>query len=269
MPADLVEVGAYASAREAFDHGLVVLALGRPYWLLESPEGQRLLVEPGIAGRVREQFVKYHRESMRWPPRPLELGPVHGTDLITPLLWAVAMLAIFHFQGSHPAWAERGAVDPVAIFERREWWRPATALLLHGDGAHVTSNALSGILLFTAVLKTLGRVRGWLLVTLAAVAANFAVAALAYPGPYRSLGASTALFAGLGLLTGHMVHVLRQSAHPHRGRAILVAAGSGLVVFALYAGGGLPRVDLGAHLAGFVAGGVVGGLAAWISRRTS
>lgn len=267
LPPDVVEAGCYATSREGFDHGLVVLALGRPYWLVPSPEGHRLLVEAEAAEHVREQLRRYERESLRWPPQPIDLGSAtHGTDLITPLLWAVAVLVVFQLQGTRPQWVERGALDAAAIFGRGEWWRVGTALFLHGDGAHVISNALSGILLFTAVVKTLGRSRGWLLVAASAVLGNLAVAALAYPGPYHSLGASTAIFAGLGLLTGHMVRVLGRADHPHRGRAIFVALGSGVIVLALYGAGGSgtghAQVDLGAHLAGFFAGLVLGFLAA-------
>jgi rhomboid protease GluP len=268
MPADLAEVGVYATERAAFDHGLVVLALGRPFWTVEGDGGQRLMVEAEVAARVREQLARYDHESVDWPPRPIVDESRHGTDLVTPLLWSLAMLVLFHFQTTRPEWAKAGAVDAVAIFERGEWWRIATALVLHGDGAHVISNALSGIFLFTAVLKTFGRGAGWLLVAVAAMVGNLAVAALAYPEPYRSLGASTAIFAGLGLLTGRMVGVLRRADRRERGRAMFAALGSGLVVFALYgAGGGAARVDVGAHLSGFGAGLLVGYIAeCWRSR---
>lgn len=261
-PAELAEVGVYATERAAFDHGLVVLALGRPFWTEAGAAGHRLLVEAEVAPRVSEQLARYDRESVDWPPRPIVDESRHGTDLIMPLLWALAMLVIFHLQTTRPGWAKAGAVDSVAIFERGEWWRIGTALGLHGDGAHVISNALSGVFLFTAVLNTFGRVAGWMLLAAAAILGNFSVAALAYPEPYRSLGASTSIFAGLGLLTGRMVGVLRGADRRERGRAMFVALGSGLVVFALYgAGGGAAHVDIGAHVAGFGAGLLIGAVA--------
>ena len=101
------------------------------------------------------------------------------------------------------------------------------------------------------------------LVALAAVLANLLVAALAFPVAYRSLGASTAIFAGVGLLTGRSLRVLTRAEHPQRSRAILVALASGVSVLALYgAGGGAPQVDIGAHVAGFVVGVGVGFAAA-------
>ena len=263
MPTDLMEVGAYVSEQAAFERGLVVLALGRSYWTLTDGGTRRLLVEPEVAARVREHLAKYERECEGWPPPPLVDPVSYPTDVITPLLWAAAVLAIFQLQRPHPEWVEWGALDAAALVRGGEWWRAATALWLHGDGAHVVSNALSGAVLFTAVLKTFGRVWGWLLVGVAAVLANAGVAWLAYPVAYRSLGASTAIFAGLGLLTGRALRVFGRTAHPERRRAMFVALGSGVVVLALYgAGGGTARVDLGAHLAGFAVGALVGALAA-------
>ena len=46
FPGDLAEAGAYLTASEGFDHGLVVLAMGLPYWLVPSGARFRLLVEP-------------------------------------------------------------------------------------------------------------------------------------------------------------------------------------------------------------------------------
>lgn len=262
-PADLVEVGCYATASAGFEHGLVVLALGRPYWLEPTPEGHRLWVEPEAAPRVREHLAKFDRESVGWPPTPIAAGDVarHPTDLVSPLLWVVATLVACDAQLSHPAWTDRGALDTAAIFDRGEIWRAATALFLHGDGEHLISNVAIGFLLFAAVLKTFGRGLGWLLVAGAALLGNLAVAATNYPGPYRSLGASTAIFAGLGLLTGRALRIVSGSAHPHRGRELLVALGTGCTVFALYGVGGGVRVDIGAHLGGLLAGLVLGFLA--------
>ena len=254
-PNDLVEVGVYPREQAAFDRGLVVLAMGWPYWTATTDTDVRLLVAPEIASRVLVQLARFECESVGWPPCPLVESFAYPTDVITPLLWAATVLAIFQLQATRPEWVALGALDGKAVFERGEWWRPATALWLHGDGAHVISNALSGAFLFTAVLKSFGRKLGWLWIAVAGVVANLALAALAYPVAYSSLGASTAIFAGLGLLTGRMVGALTRTDRRHRRRAVSVALGSGLVVFALYgAGGGAAHVDIGAHIAGFVVG---------------
>ncbi len=256
LPADLAEAGAYRTFAEGSEHGLVVLAMGAGYWLVPSDDGFRLLVEPGVAAAAREQLARFDRESLRWPPPPIADDPVAPRfELLLPLLWACSVLGLFLLQTVRPAWTERGAVDTTAIFARGEWWRPFTALFLHGGSEHVIANALSGFLVFSAVLTTFGRARGALSLLATSVVANVAIAALHYPEAYRSLGASTAVFAGVGLLTGRAVRLAARSTHPHRGRLLFVPLAAGLTVLALYGAGNAHEVvDVGAHAAGFIAG---------------
>src|SRR5882724_2783890 len=68
---DLVEAGVYPSATRGAAHGLVILAMGHPYWLVETPEGYRLLIEREFADLARHHLTAYDRESARWPPPPI------------------------------------------------------------------------------------------------------------------------------------------------------------------------------------------------------
>ena len=259
VPDDLAEAGVYPTSAAGFDHGLVVLAMGQPYWLAPDKSGFRLLVEPSAIEAAREQLECFDRESLDWPPRPAAPeAPARKTEFFTPLLWALAVLAVFCGQNEWPgAWETAGTLDARAVFGHDEWWRLGTALFLHADLGHLTSNVLSGIFVFAAVLSTIGRCRGWLLLAVASIAGNFAIAALNYPGPYRSLGASTAIFAGLGLLTGRAIRAVRRARHPHRWRAVFVPLAAGLTLLGLFGAGDL-RTDVGAHVTGFAAGLVLG-----------
>jgi rhomboid protease GluP len=266
-PGGLAEAGLYRSAADGFDHGLVVLAAGEPYWLLPSPEGFRLLVEPQEFERLSRQLSLYDRESAGWPPAPVPAGRARRAELATPLLWALALMAVFWCQSAWPGRLEEaGALDTQAVFGRGEWWRPATALFLHADVGHLASNLFSGVFAFSAVLTTIGRRRGWLLLALASVAGNVVVAALNYPGPYRSLGASTAVFAGLGLLTGRAIGLARMDPWRGRWKAVLAPLAAGLALLGLFGAGGI-QVDIGAHAAGFGAGLLLGYLAGNRSRQ--
>jgi membrane associated rhomboid family serine protease len=259
VPEDLAEAGVFPTAGDGFDHGLVVLAMGLPYWLFPSDHGYRLLVEPQTLGAVREQLACFARESVGWPPRPAaeERSP-RRLDLFTPLLWALVVLAVFWCQGAWPGTLEEaGILDTQAVFARGEWRRLVTALFLHVNVEHLISNVLSGIFVLASVITTIGRRRGWLLLALAAVAGNLAAAALNFPGPYQSLGASTAIFAGLGLLTGRANRVLRGPIRLHRWRAMVTPLAAGLALLGLFGAGGA-HTDVGAHLAGFAAGLVLG-----------
>lgn len=258
-PADLVAVGDYASAAEAADRGLVILALGRCYWLQPGETGYSLWVERADESAIRAQLAAYERESAHWPPPPLPPPARSPRSGLLIALWALALVGSFWAQQRWPAWLEFGALRPAKIFAHGEGWRPFTALFLHGDVGHLLSNAVAGAFVFSAVLGTLGRGRGVLLLMLGAVLGNLISAALRLGGPYSSIGASTAVFAGLGLLTGWAIAWRRDPSVPGSLRRIFVPLGAGMTVLALYGAGG-PHVDLGAHLCGFAVGLVLGHL---------
>jgi rhomboid protease GluP len=267
-PGNLVEAGVYPTAGDGFERGLAVLAVGHPFWLVPGGAGYRLLVEPAAFEAVRIELAEFERERVGWPPPPVVAysRPVRRADVAAALLWALAVLAAYWAQSQSAAVTARGALDARAVFGAGEIWRAGTALFLHADVGHLVSNLLSGLVVFSLVLARLGRVRGAWVLGLASVAANFGVAAAYYPSDYRSIGASTAVFAGLGLLTGLAVTEVVRAANHRSWRAVVVPLAAGLTVLGLFGAGGV-RVDVLAHLAGFAAGcaaAVIGG--GWLRR---
>jgi rhomboid protease GluP len=256
-PENLVAVGTYPTFSAGSERGLVVLAMGLPYWLEPAGDAFVLLVEAPTHAAVREQLARFERESVGWPPAPLRVGgALRAVDLVLAMAWAVTLFGAFWASIRWPQIVATGALDAHAVIARHEMWRPFTALFLHADSGHLVSNALGGILVFSATTATLGARRGWLLIVIAAAIGNLLSAAVQYPEAYRSIGASTALFAGLGLLTGHAcAHALR--AERRRWRALFVPLAAGATVLALHGAGGV-RVDLGAHVCGFGVGLALG-----------
>jgi rhomboid protease GluP len=255
----MVTIAVYPDANAGFDHGLVVLAMGHPYVLAPDATGVRLCIDPRFAESVRIQLEKFDRESAGWPP-PRVADPARRRPVVwfPPLFLAMAVIAVFRIQTLRPGILEgAGAVDSTAIFRDGEWWRALTALFLHADANHLGSNLWSGALVFSAVLTTLGRMRGTLVMAMASVTANLAVAAAHYPGDYRSLGASTAIFAGLGVLTGRAVRLAARADPGFRVRGVFIPLAVGLTMLAIHGGGEL-RADVLAHVAGFAAGGIAG-----------
>jgi membrane associated rhomboid family serine protease len=259
VPEALIEMGVYPTPAEGFEHGLVVLSMGLSYWLVPAEGGYSLLVESRCGEAVREEIACFEREKIGWPPRPAaQPGSRWGRAMLTPLLWALSVLAVFYAQNSWPGRLEaKGAMDARAVFHDGEVWRAATALFLHGDLEHLISNLIPGIFVFTCVISVVGAGRGWLLVLTASVAGNLAVAGVHYPGAYRSLGASTSIFAGLGLLTGRAIRGILGGQAPRQWRPVLIPLASGAALLGWFGTGGVDT-DVTAHAAGFAAGLILG-----------
>lgn len=258
VPETAIEVGVYPTADDAFQHSLVVLAMGRACWIVADERGQRLLVEPQGLTEIQRQLGCFDRESTRWPPKPFrDPAALRRGELLTPLLWAMSVVVVFWLEALYPRCIAWGELDAAALFRRHEWWRPFTALFLHADAGHLLSNGISGIFVFSAVTTAFGRGKGWLLLAIAAFAGNVASAAINHAIDYRSIGASTAVFAAVGLLTGRAARLLFHLPPAYRTRALFVPLATGVTVLALYGIGGGAHIDIGAHVTGFCMGLVV------------
>lgn len=258
FPEGSVDAGVYPTHGDGFQHSLVVLAMGEACWLIETADGHHLRVEPAALNAVRQQLECFDRESIGWPPRPVvDVLPARKHAPLSPLLWVLGVLAMFGAQGKRPGLTDAWLLDAGRVFNGGDWWRAGSALWLHGDIGHLVSNAGGGLLVFSAVVMTFGALRGWWWLAVSAFVGNLAAVAMHHGDSYRSLGASTAVFAGLGLLVGRAVRVMARSGRPYRWRALLLPLASGIVVLGLFGAGGVD-VDVLAHATGFGAGLVTG-----------
>lgn len=248
-------VGVYRTLADAEDHGLVVLAMGLDYWVHAEAIGFQLLVPAVNEAAVREQLTLFDLESINWPPPPVAEDRARFQGLqLTPLLWAAAVVFAYGLQQDSPGRLESaGALDALALLDRGEWWRPVTALFLHGGVGHLTGNLFAGYFVFALVLSYFERVRGWLLLATAAVGGNLLAAAIHYPGVYRSMGASTAIFAGLGLMTGRALAFAIRGRGWRYWRPIFSPLAAGAVLLGLFGAGDM-ATDVVAHTTGFGVG---------------
>ncbi len=186
--------------------------------------------------------------------QPAQAGPTLAAMLVL-LLAHAAQGRAWPGLGRYPGqWLEQGSAKAGLILAG-QWWRTVTALTLHADAAHVLANAVIGGIFISLVCRDVGSGLGWLLV-LAAGAAGNAANAWVQPMAHDSLGFSTAVFGAAGLLSGLRAAEGRLS--DLRGGLPPVAAGLGLLAMLGSSG---ENTDLAAHLFGFVAGVVLGGLA--------
>lgn len=163
-------------------------------WVVCVPEGQ--------AEQALRILASYARESRPAPP-PRSRAWSGEAPLAVGLAVAGSLL-LFHriteTSSRAGAWFAQGTASAQAIREG-ELWRTVTALTLHADAAHVLGNALAGGLMWTLAGRALGPGLGALAIVAAGAGGNLANALLR-PGPHESVGASTAVFAAVGLLGG-------------------------------------------------------------------
>ena len=111
--------------------------------------------------------------------------------------------------------------------------------------------------------QLLGAGLAWLAIVLTGALGNLLTAWLQAPG-HASIGASTALFGALGILAGFM---RQRRVVPWRGGIRRWAPLSAGILLLVFLGFGGENTDVGAHVAGFAIGGLVGlALGRWGSR---
>jgi len=225
-----------------------------------GPLGQRALgpwrlsVPIEHAAHAGTQLDTYWRENARVAARP-PASPSVDSGLFGALgfllvIWALPWLqewTLFDWRGN-------GTMAAQAV-TNGEWWRTITALTLHGDLGHIAGNSLFGVLFGSLLARQLGSGVSWLLIVIAAAVAN-GINAFSQGDAFRSLGASTAVYAALGLL-GAVVwrrgYYFRQ-ADWRRSFAPVFAA----ICLVAFTGIGDENTDVAAHLFGFAVGLVLG-----------
>ncbi len=246
--------------QEARDWALVLASARLPHRVVRQGGSSRVLVQAWSLGRAREEVEAWLAEEHALASAPAE-PDVPGVPLrVRPT--ALAMLAVlllhFAFQGNYPGLSlyshdfyDVGSAWAQAI-RAGEWWRLATALFLHADGAHVMANVLIGGAFVVLTAGRVGTGAAWLLVLASGMLGNLVNAWVASPD-HNSVGFSTAVFGAAGILAGLRVGQ-RQI---RRLGELLIPLAAGLGILAMLGAGG-DNTDLGAHLFGLAAGTALG-----------
>ncbi|MEQ1802067.1 MAG: rhomboid family intramembrane serine protease [Gammaproteobacteria bacterium] len=236
---------------ECHEQALVLDALGIPHLIADGPRNAALLLVPADhAVRAREELRLYAAENRRTPPRPgLTL---HGYGLPGVAGYVLVLIAAFLVQGRVAFgidWLNAGSLDGAA-FRGGEWWRVFTALTLHGDAGHLVANLFFGAFFGAFAGQFLGSGVAWATILLAAGAGN-GLDLFLLPASHRAIGASTGVFAALGLIAALMwrAEARRTSSWARRYAPLIGAA-----VLLAYIGTGDAQTDAVAHLTGFIAG---------------
>lgn len=238
-------------------------------------EGHALLVEQQDVPAALEHLRRYEIERLGQrrpapPPVKLHAGAWVGSLIYVLIIVGIALII------ANGLWRldafDAGDLDAGRV-RAGQWWRVWSALTLHLDGPHLAANAVAGVWFGYLASRLMGPGRAWLLVVLGAGLANWMEALLA-PAAHRAVGASTAVFTALGLLSGYS---WRTGQAPWQRWALrwgpLVA---GLVLLAWTGTGGKSlddpgsadtgqTVDVAAHVLGFAVG-LLSGAAASLAR---
>jgi rhomboid protease GluP len=237
---------------------LVLDSRSVPCLIEARDDGMHLLVPPEQYERALYELDCYIRENINWPPLTPQASPLFENTLATVSI--LILLATFHnltridisLPGiSSPDWVAAGNAQAAKILDG-QWWRLVTALTLHADWAHRSSNLAIGGIFVIFLCRELGSGLAWSLLLGAGVLGNLVNACVQSPG-HSSVGASTAVFGAVGILAA--LSLVRHRHQLQRRWPLPVAAALALLAILGTEG---KNTDLGAHLFGFIYGGFLG-----------
>lgn len=234
------------------DRALVLSSLDIPHEIVRSDAAFGLAVPDELAERAKYELWQYEQENRPQPRRQMA-PPVSNLDPRPGILFFIGCIGLFAWLTGEGAfgqdWLARGRMDGTALRDG-EWWRSVTALTLHLNVRHLIGNMGFGALFGYFAGRVAGSGVGWLTIVVSAAFAN-ALNALLLDATHRSIGASTAVFAALGLAAGFAWRgrLMAQDRWPYRWGPVV-----GGIALLAFTGTGSENTDVGAHLAGFGCG---------------
>ncbi len=266
LPAE--EIALPVSEERLFLPWLAVLASQRIPYRVQYSENRKILLIPATAiERARHELAEYEKNTAAWQRRVETIDSAQpllsDRGFFSALFFAFSLLH-FHlwYENADCHWRSLGVWEG-ALIRKGQWWRCLTALTLHSDYAHLLTNMFWGGTLLALVANEFGAGWGLTLMLSAGALGNALNAWLLPQAQYQALGASTMVFALLGMLSSASTCAVWRQRRQGRGTFRIVQlwlpflAGCGML--ALY--GTAPGTDLGGHLNGFLAGLLLGLLA--------
>jgi membrane associated rhomboid family serine protease len=243
------------SQAESLEYGLVLEARGIAYERSVADGLWLLTVAPPLAEAAADELSRYAGERAVRREAPAPFVPIPGSG-VGAAAYAFVLILVAYCAGIETFgvdWLDAGALQsgPGTAWE---WWRAVTALTLHLDQEHLLGNLLFGIGIGTLAGRMFGPGCAWLGILLSGAAANW-IDMWVSPSGHRAVGASTAVFAALGMLAGFGWGERRGLRERRLYRWAPLFAG--LCLLALL-GAGSERVDVLGHLLGFITGTAAG-----------
>lgn len=242
--------------RDIRENALVLRASGIDHQVVRGLSGYDILVIAPDESRASEEIAAYAAENRDWQT-PEVVVPMLSDGWVGSLCYAIVLLlvAVLAQRNAFGAdWLDVGRTQ-AGLIRHGQVWRTVTALCLHADLIHLLGNLFFGSVVGLFAGRLLGSGRAWFLILVAGAAGNLCNALLR-PAEHTSIGASTSVFAGLGLLAS-IGWSRRSATNMNRLERWVPIAGSIALLGLLGTGEG--RTDIAAHGLGFLCG-VAGGL---------
>ena len=243
--------------KDCLDGILVLDAAGIAY-AVERDSGEYVVVVAAKDGvRSRDELDAYIREDREWS-RDSALVEERGGGWSGVAVYVAIVCVVFTLERSGAFgvdWSAAG-LSEAGLVRRGQLWRAVTALTLHADVRHLVGNVLFGGLIGLFAGRSFGSGIAWLSILAGGTAGNL-LNAWMKPDDHASVGASTAVFAALGLIASYAWRSQREPMVSMAWRWRPLIGGLALLGFLGTAG---ENTDVGAHLTGFVSGVMLGAL---------
>ncbi|MDR0477151.1 MAG: rhomboid family intramembrane serine protease [Desulfobulbaceae bacterium] len=219
--------------------------------------GWQIATAADDAASAEAEIIACLEENQRPPPvAPDSFTPIfRAMNLVISGGLCLAYAITGPWQDHSPFFAAASA--QASAIAQGEWYRAVTALCLHADSVHLISNAGIGLIILYFYFHTLGNGLGLFALIASAAAANLINACL-HGGSHDSVGFSTALFAGIGILSSFQFQ--RHRVYGRFGWWMPLMAACALLAML---GGEGKQTDFGAHLGGLLIGLVTGYALSW------
>ena len=239
---------------------LVLQAVGLDSQVVNYDNRFYLLIDEDHADNAYRHLKLYIEENAKKPEiivrplRPLSQG------FFGAYLYGLTLLIIGALKSVNAGdlyWQSNGLAHSVKIMQG-EWWRTITALGLHADAGHLAGNIGFGALFGILVAQYIGSGAAWFTILVAGALGN-ALNAYWYQTLHLSIGASTMVFAALGILG--VFALSDRHAYAQRGFRRWAPLFATIALLGFIGTGG-ERTDVMAHLSGYICGCISG--VAWL-----
>jgi membrane associated rhomboid family serine protease len=271
-PPILVEVFRSLRRRACEERALVLMAVGIESVVSFAGARFILWVSEADAPRASAQLRQYESENRPAPPPPPP-ARLYPNAWVGCLAYVLCLMGVAYAISA--GLVRLDAFDTgdlyAASMRSGQLWRAWTALTLHIDGAHLAANLGAGVWFGYLAARQIGVGSAWFLIVSGAALANLFEGFFG-PADHRSVGASTACFTALGLMSAYSWRERFQL--PQRWARRWGPLVAGVILLGWTGSGGssedssAENIDLVGHVAGFVVGILLGATAAlpWCRR---